>query len=161
MFNLLKKLFGKKESYTPPVMPAFPDNQDDLMKCLAPYYQAEKPLDFFFEMFIVDVLEQFPDSSLKAFEDFSQEFDFFSSADGNWRKFVKSELHLSDTIEVAIWDLWLKNSEKAQADGWTYHPWHYAQNFSEKYIADDSKVDVWTDETLAEAKALIEEYRKN
>jgi hypothetical protein len=153
---------GGTEIYTPPQMPSLPVDYDGVMKALAPYYQRKRPLDFFFEMYVVSVIERLPQETISAIADFSTKHPtaFFAHG-GDWRQYVVTECHLSDTIEVAIWDLWIRNSANARRDGWEYHPWHYAQNFAENYFADGSRVDVWEGSALEEAKKRIQEYRKN
>ena len=150
------------ETYSPPEMPPFPTNYDGLMKTLAPYYQEQRPLDFFFEMYIVDVIEELPDDTKTALTEFCfRHPKLFEKHAGDWRKYVKQEFHLSDTIDVAIWDLWIRNARNAQSDGWQYHPWHYVQNFAENYFADDSRVDVWEASALEDARRRIADHRKN
>ncbi len=164
MFGFFRKKArdGGKEIFIPPQMPPFPVDYDGVMKALAPYYQRKCPLDFFFEMYVVSVIERLPQETISALADFSTKHPIaFSAHGGDWRQYVVTESHLSDTIEVAIWDLWIRNSANAKRDGWEYHPWHYAQNFAENYFADGSRVDVWEGSALEDAKKRIQEYKKN
>lgn len=143
-------------------MPSFPTDYDSLMETLAPYYHDERPLDYFFELYVCDVLNELPKKTLEALSNYSDEHpSFFSDCDGDWKKYVVNRCNLSDTIETAIWDLWIKNAAIAKRDGWNYHPWHFAQNFIENYLTEGSKVDVWEGATLEMAKKRISEYRKN
>ena len=156
------KTLAMNEQYTPPEMPPFPTDYDGVIAALAPYYHEERPLDFFFEMYVVDVINQLPANTLTALADFSQKHPtFFEKHDGDWRRYVVEESRLSDTIEVAIWDLWIRNSQNATDSGWEYHPWHYAVNFSTNFFAEGSRVDVWEDNSLEEARKRIESHRKN
>ncbi len=151
-----------EEKYVPPVMPEYPISYEDIMKTLAPYYQAKRPLDYFFELFVIDTLEQLPSGSIEALTEFSRRHPtFFESSNGDWKQYVKTEFHLSETIEIAVWDLWITNSKNAENEGWAYHPWHYAQNFFYEYTADNSKVDVWGGNALELAKERISRYRSN
>lgn len=164
MFSIFKRKGKESDSgaYKPPVMPPFPVDYEGVMKALAPYYHQQRPLDFFFEMYIVDVIEKLPRDTISALADFSIKHPtFFATYNGDWRQYVVKEIHLSTTIETSIWDLWIRNSETATRDGWQYHPWHFAQNFAENYLADGSKVDVWEGNALAMARKRIEEYRKH
>jgi hypothetical protein len=150
------------EQYTPPEMPPFPTDYDGVMTALAPYYKEQRPLDFFFEMYIVDVIDQLPEDTLSALSDFSNKHPtFFETHNGDWRQYVIEESHLSDTIEVAIWDLWIRNSKNATDNGWEYHPWHYAENFSTNFFAEGSRVDVWEGDSLEQARKRVESHRKN
>ncbi len=143
-------------------MPPFPTDDDGMMKTLAPYYHDERPLDLFFELYVCDVLEQLPKGTLDALSDFSDKHPtFFSAGDGDWKAYVVNQCHLSDTIEIAIWDLWIRNIEIAERDGWIYHPWHFAQDFLENYFSEGSKVDVWEGDALEMAKKRISEYHKS
>jgi hypothetical protein len=157
MFNPFRK---KKEQYQPPEMPPFPVDYEGVMRMIAPYHQQERPLDFFFEMYVVDVLKELPQETQSALAEFSAKHpSFFEMYNGDWRKYVVKESHLSDTIEIAIWDLWIRNSSAAKRDGWEAHPWHYAQLFMDNYFADDSRVDVWEGNSLAVAQQRIDEYK--
>ena len=150
------------EPYTPPEMPAYPEDYESVLAVLAPYYHDVRPLDFFFEMYILAVLEKLPNETRDALTEFSKRNPtWFERHHGDWSKYVFSELHLSDTIEIAIWDLWIRHSASARLDRWTYHPWHFAQNFVHHYSKDDSQVDVWTPETLRAARERINEFRGN
>ena len=150
------------KQYTPPEMPPFPVDYDGVMQALAPYYREERPLDFFFEMYVVDVIDQLPTETLNALADFSKKHPtFFETHGGDWRQYVIEESHLSDTIDVAIWDLWIRNSTNANDNGWKYHPWHYAENFSANFFAEGSRVDVWEGNALEQARKRVESHRKN
>jgi hypothetical protein len=152
----------KHQSYVPPEMPSFPVNYQGVIQALAPYYQQQNPLAFFFEMYVVDVLNKLPKDTIAALAEFSSKHPaLFAGYGGDWRQFVAQESHLSDTIDVAIWDLWIRNSKTAKQDGWDAHPWFYAQLFSQNYLADESRVDVWEGNALKEAKQRIEEFRKS
>ena len=151
-----------QEQYTPPTMPEYPKSYDDIMATLAPYYQADRPLDYFFELYIISVLEKLPNESQVALQKFNKKHpSFFESTNGNWIAYVREQLHLSNTIDVAIWDLWVRNSVNVKNNGWAYHPWHFAQNFLDNYFAEDSKVDVWEGNSLELAKQRITKFREN
>jgi hypothetical protein len=148
------------EPYTPPAMPPFPTDYDGVIKTLAPYYHQQRLLDYFFELYVVDVIEELPEATSQALDEFSAKHPtFFEKHNGDWRRLVVEESHLSDTIDIAIWDLWIRNSANAKRDGWEYHPWHFAQNFADNYLADDSRVDVWEGDALEQAKKRIKAYR--
>ena len=156
------KLPVMNEQYTPPEMPPFPTDYDGVMNALAPYYREERPLDFFFEMYVVDVIAELPTETQNALDKFSKKHPtFFEAHGGDWRQYVISECHLSDTIDVAICDLWIRNFKNANDNGWKYHPWHYAENFIDNYLADGSRVDVWEGDALEQARKRVESHRKN
>jgi len=150
------------ENDTPPEMPEYPSSYEEIMASLSPYYKAEQPLDFFFELYIVYTLNELPQGTLDALESFSNKHSsFFESTNGNWKQSVVSQLNLSKTIDIAIWDLWIRNSKTATENGWIYHPWHFAKNFLENYFSEDSEVDIWTPETLENAKERIRMFQEN
>ncbi|QUI65067.1 hypothetical protein GSF04_22360 [Pseudoalteromonas sp. A22] len=151
-----------QEQYVPPKMPEYPKSYDDVMITLAPHYQAEQPLDYFFELYIISVLEKLPNETEAALQEFNRKHpSFFESTNGDWRVYVKQQLHLSNTIDVAIWDLWIRNSANAKNNGWEYHPWHFAQNFLENYFAEGSKIDIWEGNSVEIAKQKIAKFREN
>jgi len=134
----------------------FPTDYDGVLNALAPFHRAERPLDYFFAMYVCAVLKRLPDATLAALDDFStRNPSFFLSHRGDWRKHVVGQLHLSDTIEVAIWDLWLRNRAVYHDLGDPNDVWEFAQDFIEQWAKDDSRVDVWTPENLAAARRRI------
>jgi hypothetical protein len=147
------------EEYTPPQMPEYPTDLDSFYQVIKPYYDEERPLDLFFELLIIDVLGYLPEQTKLAIEEFSNKHTrFFESTNGDWKEYVKKTLELSSTIEIAILDLWYRNSQNAKDSGWEYQPWHYAMNFIDNYFAENSKVDIWEGNALEEAKRLIREH---
>lgn len=141
--------------YQPPQIPDFPESLADLKRTLVPYAKEDRPIELFFEFFVVDVLEALPAATSKAVSEFAAQFPTAFNSAPDWRAGVKEALNLSQTIEVAILDLWYINRKKAVLDGWSYHPWHYAMNFVEKYFEEGSKVDVWEGDALELAKSRI------
>ncbi|WP_413701981.1 hypothetical protein ACLKMH_10910 [Psychromonas sp. KJ10-10] len=103
-----------------------------------------------------------PNETEVALQEFNRKHpSFFESTNGDWRAFIKKQLDLSSTLEVAIWDLWIRNSVNAKHNGWNYHPWHFAQNFIDNYFIEGSKVDVWEGDSLNLAKQRIATFREN
>lgn len=151
---------GESGEFIPPEMPPYPVDYDSVLQTLAPYYRQERPLDFFFEMYVVYVLGELPPETVIALKDFSEKHPtFFADCGGDWLAYVVKHCKLSDTIEIAIWDLWIRNAATAKRVGWDFHPWHYAQDFAENYFIDDSRIDVWPGNALEGARKRIEEYK--
>jgi len=138
--SLLTKLFSKKAPQ--------PDNQ------LSNPRYAQSPITFFFESYILDVLGQLPGERSDKIQSMNLQKVFNTQA-SEWREVIRETLHLSTTIEIAILDLWYTNQEVAKQRGVEYAPLAFAQNFNDEYQRDESKVDVWSAETLAAAKARI------
>jgi hypothetical protein len=55
----------------------------------------------------------------------------------------QSRYPISETIDTAILDLWLGKSAETDAEGWLYHPWSFARDFHQQFVAAGSRVDVW------------------
>ena len=109
----------------------------------------ENPSDFFFDHFVMDVIGALPAGM-------SENLDsFLETTDGGWRRRTKEIVNLSDTIEIAILDLWYRNSAILRARGERYDPYHFAVNFVDNYFADDSQIDQWPGNALAAAKERI------
>lgn len=145
--------------YTPPAMPPYPASLEELSRVLAPYYQEKRPAELFMEFLVIDVIGQLPQTTIGAIEAFAKKTSALGPGD-DWRSHVRKIFNLSNTIDIAILDLWYRNSEKAATEGWTYHPWHFAMNFIEQYCAEGSRVDVWEGDALAIAREHIASRRK-
>jgi hypothetical protein len=83
----------------------------------------------------------------------------FSTRASEWRAVLRETLHLSDTIEVAILDLWYRNRDALRKQGQEYEPIAFSQDFTDNYFAENSKVDVWPDGALDAARKRIADYR--
>lgn len=121
---------------------------------LAPYFQERRPAELFLEFLIVDVIEGLPEATIAAIEAFTEKTPAMRVV-GEWRLHIRKSFNLSDTIDIAILDLWYRNGDIALSKGWKYHPRHFAMNFIEQYFADGSRVDVWEGDALAIAKDRI------
>lgn len=144
--------------FNPPVMPPYPSSLAEFERTLIPYMKEKRPIELFFEFYILKVLGVLPAESDDAVRAFVERHPFFGTG-ADWCAGVRQQLHLSDTIDIAILDLWYINRKKAIAQNWVYHPWHYAMNFIENYFKDGSRVDVWEGDALTLAKQRIEAER--
>ena len=114
-------------------------------------------INVFFKAFILDTLKELPEEKNTMIEEMNLD-KVFSTDFGNWKKTIKKVLNLSDTIEIAIKDLWLRNSEIAKNDGTELNADQFADLFIENYYAENSKVDIWENESdLNNAKNRIAE----
>ncbi len=86
-------------------------------------------------------------------------YKVFKRSEEDWTVTVKSALDLSSTIDIAIWHLWIKNSNIAKQQNIEYTKADFALDFIDNYYAEDSKVDVWTAEQLKSAEELIKNYQ--
>jgi hypothetical protein len=113
-----------------------------------PRYQSN-PSDLFFDHFVLDVIGALPAGT-------SERLDAaLETSSGGWRQKTKEIVNLSDTIEIAILDLWYRNSEVLRDRGEIYEPYHFAVNFVDNYFADESQVDQWHGNALAAARERV------
>jgi|GEM_PF-1882753 len=132
----------------------FPTSLTEVYAALEPYMRDEKPMDFFFEFYIVEVVGALPPESIEALDEFVKEnAEAFDS--GDWRSEVRTGFGLSDTIDIAILDLWYRKSGDARQQVDEYYPQRFAIDFSAEYFSDDGELDVWPDGELAAAKSRI------
>jgi hypothetical protein len=149
------------EAFGPPEMPPYPASLEELYEVFMPYYREKRPIDFFFELLILDVLDELPATTNAAVQQLIMETPgLFAGAGGDWKVGTRQKLHLSDTIDIAIQDLWIRNSKIALDQGWICHPWYFAKIFLQNYFPDDSQIDVWEGDALKEAKARIADWKK-
>ena len=138
---------------TPVCTSAFAQERAAAMPLSNPRY-AKNPVAFFFESYILDVIGHLsPERSEKIHSMNLQKV--FNTRASEWREVVREMLHLSNTIDIAILDLWYTNQDLATQRRVEYTPLAFAQNFSDEYQKEGSKVDVWPPGTLASARSRI------
>ncbi|MEO8772730.1 MAG: hypothetical protein ABI371_00235 [Gelidibacter sp.] len=119
--------------------------------------KTDMNINVFFKAFILDTLKELPSEKNSMIEEMNLD-KVFSTDFGNWKKTIKKVLNLSDTIETAIKDLWLRNSEIAKKDGTALNADQFADLFIDNYYVENSKVDIWESESdLNNAKNRIAE----
>jgi hypothetical protein len=137
----------------------FPLSLSEVYSALEPYMSEEKPMDFFFEFYIMDVIGVLPPETVDALSEFVVEnAEAFET--GDWRSEVIVGFGLSDTIDVAILDRWLQNSGPARHEVDAYYAPRFAIDFSAEYFSYEGEIDEWSDESLAVAKARIAAHRE-
>ena len=126
-------------------------------KKLEPKETNPQPIDTFFQLFILDTIQKLPAEKKEILKKIDLD-KVFSTDFNDWKKTIKKVLNLSDTIEIAIKDLWLRNSEIAKNDGTELNSDRFADLFIENYYIENSKVDIWESESdLNSAKKRIVE----
>ena len=119
--------------------------------------KTDMNINVFFKAFILDTLKDLPTEKNTLIENMNLD-NVFSTDFNDWKKTIKKVLNLSDTIEIAIKDLWLRNSEIAKNDGTELNSDRFADLFIENYYIENSKVDIWESESdLNSAKKRIAE----
>ncbi len=144
----------KSESVLGTQATPFPETLAEVYSALEPYMADEKPMDFFFEFYICEVVGALPRESAEALDEFVKEnAEAFDS--GDWRSEVCTGFGLSETIDVAILDLWYRKSgpERQRLD--PYYAQRFAIDFSAEYFSYDGELDVWSDGELEAARARI------
>jgi hypothetical protein len=119
--------------------------------------KTDMNINVFFKAFILDTLKELPTEKSDLIGNMNLD-NVFSTDFNDWKKTIKKVLNLSDTIEIAIKDLWLRNSEIAKNDGTELNADQFADLFIENYFVENSKVDIWESESdLNNAKKRIAE----
>lgn len=119
--------------------------------------KTDMNIDVFFKAFILDTLRELPTEKNELIENMNLD-KVFSTDFNDWKKTIKKVLNLSDTMEIAIKDSWLRNSEISKNNGNKLTADQFADLFIENYYMENSKVDVWESESdLNNAKKRITE----
>lgn len=116
----------------------------------------DNPVFIFFENFILDTIGYLPEEKIEIIEQMDLA-SVFKTEQKDWKEIVKEVLGLSDTIEIAILDLWYKNKAILKEQGMDYEPVQYAKDFVDNYLKEGSLVDVWEGDNLAQAKERIKQ----
>lgn len=117
----------------------------------------ENPILLFFEYYVLDTIGFLPKANYLSLNDMML-YKTFNLEEMDWKETVKYVLSLSDTIEIAITDLWYRNSDIADKEEFDYAPEQFAMDFVDLYFKEDSKIDIWQVGELEQAKKRIEEY---
>ncbi len=118
----------------------------------------DQPILILFENYILDIIGHLPSDKKEGMNDLGLH-KVFNTQTTDWKEIVKQVLNLSDTIDIAILDLWYKNREIAAGQNIDYQPTEYAMDFADRYLRDDSKIDIWDGDSLEIAKRRIEKIK--
>src|SRR6185436_12476260 len=111
---------------------------------------AENPMRTLFANFVLATIDMLPREKFEILASLNLAARF-NIEPKDWRLVIKQVLHLSDTIEIAILDLWYTNQDIAALRNTKYHPNQFAIDFVENYFKEDSLIDIWTDDSLKRA----------
>ncbi|MDH5257075.1 MAG: hypothetical protein OEX07_03675 [Gammaproteobacteria bacterium] len=116
----------------------------------------DTPVYLFFEKYILNVIGCLPEDKQDILQNINLQ-EIFNSQSSNWRNVVREVLHLSSTIDLAIMYQWHLYLDNAQSHGLELDPIAFSQLFVDEYFSDNSSIDVWTEETLMDAKQFVQE----
>jgi predicted DNA-binding protein (UPF0278 family) len=114
----------------------------------------QNPTAVFFENYILGAIGQLPAEKAESIQSMNLQKVFKTQAT-EWRAVLREALDLSETIDIAILDLWFANQEIADAKGIWYSPEQFAMNFVDEYLKEGSKVDVWNPGSLNAARERV------
>ena len=115
---------------------------------------GQNPIYLFFESYIQDVIGYLPKEKSESIQEMNIQKVFETEAT-EWRQVLEETLHLSDTINIAILDLWYRNREHFKTESGEYDPFWFSQIFTDEYMKEGSQVDVWPEGALEAAKKRI------
>lgn len=116
---------------------------------------AQQPIKLFFENYILHVLRLLPEEVSEKIQELNLK-EVLGTQSNEWFVAVPEALNLSRTMEVAIWDMWIKTKESyitAQQDFS-----QFAIDFTDSYLNANSKIDKWTDESYKAAAQRVNMY---
>lgn len=122
-----------------------------------PRYQ-EQPFLLFFEQYVLHVLDLLPDVKYQTMQGLNLG-KLFSTQAQDWPEVIVEMLKLSETLPVAIWDEWLRYQDNVEKLRRALVPEKFAELFADRYFAPGSRIDQWTETSLADAKQRIASRR--
>ena len=118
-----------------------------------PRYKAN-PIYLIFECYIEDAIGHLPEIKSKTLQEMNLQKVFKTKA-SDWKAVIRETLHLSRTIDIAIQDHWYQNREHFKNDEGRPDSYLFSQVFTDDFMADGSKIDVWPPGALDAAKVRI------
>lgn len=142
----LLKIFGKKKDIikNPPISQRY----------------EETPINILFGNFILSTIDKLPKEKYEQLNAMNLA-KVFHTEPKDWKLVLKQVLHLSDTIEIAILDLWYENQERALQQKITYLPNQFVVDFINRFLSADSQIDIWNDDSLNRAKERIKRNQRS
>ena len=118
-----------------------------------PRYKAN-PIYLFFECYIEDTIGHLSEVKSRTLQDMNLQKVFKTKAT-DWKAVIRETLLLSDTIDIAIQDLWYQNREDFMDNKDQFDTYLFSQVFTNEFMEDGSMIDVWPAGTLDAAKERI------
>jgi hypothetical protein len=122
-----------------------------------PWYDGNV-VNLVFESYVLDVIDELPQHLGERVQKLSLH-QVFDTRSETWQEALAEVLQFSDTLNVAILDAWYRLLEINDRQGGKCDPVRFARSFVERFFAENSDVDVWTPDTLEEARRRIERIR--
>jgi len=113
----------------------------------------EQPAIIFFEYYVLHVIGYLPKEKQQKIASLNLSQLFNVDAD-SWQNTIRKVLYLSDTLDIAIFDNWIDTWEQTNPP----NPATFALDFTDRYFAKNSVIDVWSDEQLQAAVERIQRY---
>jgi len=116
----------------------------------------DTPVYLFFEKYILNVIGCLHTDKQDILQNINLQ-EVFNTQSSNWRDVVREVLHLSSTINLAIvyqWNLYLVHMVETNQEP---DPLIFSRKFVDEYFSEDSNIDVWTEESLMDAKQFVQE----
>ena len=130
------------------------ENEEARVNPLEQPRYKQNPIYLLFESFVLDTIGYLPRERSIGIQSMNLQKVFKTTA-VEWHAVLRETLHMSETIDIAILDLWYRNQDIAGAKGITYSPEQFAVNFTDEYMKEGSQVDVWPPGALEAAKRRI------
>jgi hypothetical protein len=124
-----------------------PEDDPDIFAL--PRYR-ENPEVLFIELYVTDTVSPLPDFAVEWIA------DRLRCTRDNWRDVIRKASRLSETFDIAVLDLWYRNSAIALAQGFELDPRDYAKMFADNWYAPNSQIDVWGPGALEDAIERVE-----
>jgi len=122
-----------------------------------PRYKSS-PMKLFFENYVLHVLRLLPEEKADLLQELNLQKVFGTKA-ARWDESVQEVMQLSPTIEVAIWDMWIKSKESYLTAQRSFSD--FAKDFTDNFMKEDTKINNWTEFTYKAAVGRVNTYIQN
>lgn len=118
----------------------------------------DTPVYIFFENYVLDIIGALAPEKQDILQGLELQKIFGTQAQA-WKDVVREALHLSSTIDIAILYQWYKTVDANTALDTQIDPAQFSKEFVDNYFHENSQIDVWDEESLTKAKALIRRHQ--
>ena len=136
-----------------PNTPSQLNNEKNMSPLEHPRYK-ENPVYLIFECYIEDTIGHLPEKKSRAIQDMNLQ-KVFKTKSTAWKSVIRETLLLSDTIDIAIQDLWYQNRDDFMDNRGQFDTYLFSQVFTNEFMEDGSTIDVWPPGALYAAKERI------